>query len=72
MYSSLNEGDLISNPYTLAKYVIDQKESFRIRQALSIIGKLTPQLTATFRGAYDYQNNTRDNYYPSNTTRGYI
>lgn len=72
VYSSLNEGDLISNPYTLAKYVIDQKESFRIRQALSIIGKLTPQLTATFRGAYDYQNNTRDNYYPSNTTRGYI
>jgi len=72
IYSSLNEGDLISNPYTLAKYVIDQKESFRIRQALSIIGKLTPRLTATFRGAYDYQNNTRDNYYPSNTTRGYI
>ena len=72
VYSSLNEGDLISNPYTLAKYVIDQKKSFRIRQALSIIGKLTPKLTATFRGAYDYQNNTRDNYYPSITTRGYI
>ena len=72
VYSSLNEGDLISNPYTLAKYVIDQKKSFRIRQALSIIGKLTPKLTATFRGAYDYQNNTRDNYYPSSTTRGYI
>ena len=72
IYSSLNEGDLISNPYTLARFVIDEKKSFRIRQALSIIGKLTPQLTATFRGAFDYQNNTRDNYYPSNTTRGYI
>ena len=24
---------------------------------------------ATLRGAFDYQKNTRDNYYPTNTTR---
>ncbi len=72
IYSGLNEGDLISNPYTLAKYVVDEKKSIRLRQAMSIVGKLSPKLTATFKGAFDYQKNTRDNYYPSNTTRGYI
>ena len=72
IYSALNEGDLISNPYTLAKYVVDEKKSFTFRQALSIVGKITPKLTATLRGAFDYQKNTRDNYYPTNTTRGYI
>lgn len=72
VYSALNEGDLVSNPYTLAKYVIDEKKSFTFRQALSVVGKLTPKFTATFRGAFDYQKNTRDNYYPSNTTRGNI
>ena len=71
-YIELNEGDLISNPYTLAKFVIDEKKSFTFRQALSLVGKITPKLTGTFRGAYDYQRNTRDNYYPSNTTRGMI
>ena len=72
IYSTLNEGDLISNPYTLAKYVVDEKKSFTFRQALSIVGKITPKLTATLRGAFDYQKNNRDNYYPINTTRGYI
>ena len=72
IYSALNEGDLISNPYTLAKYVVDEKKSFTFRQALSLVGKITPKLTATLRGAFDYQKNTRDNYYPTNTTRGYI
>ena len=72
IYSGLNEGDVISNPYTLAKFVVDEKKSIRLRQALSIVGKLSPQLTATFKAAFDYQKNTRDNYYPSNTTRGFI
>lgn len=72
IYSALNEGDLISNPYTLAKYVVDKKKSFTFRQALSLVGKITPKLTATLRGAFDYQKNTRDNYYPTNTTRGYV
>ena len=72
IYSGLNEGDLISNPYTLAKFVVDEKKSIRLRQALSIVGKLSPKLTATFKAAFDYQKNTRDNYYPSNTTRGFI
>ena len=62
----------ISNPYTLAKYVIDEKKSFTFRQALSLVGKITPKLTGTLRGAFDYQKNTRDNYYPKNTTRGVI
>lgn len=62
----------ISNPYTLAKYVIDEKKSFTFRQAISFVGKITPKLTATLRGAFDYQKNTRDNYYPKNTTRGVI
>lgn len=72
IYSGLNEGDVISNPYTLAKFVVDEKKSIRLRQALSIVGKLSPKLTATFKAAFDYQKNTRDNYYPSNTTRGFI
>ena len=72
IYSALNEGDLISNPYTLAKYVVDEKKSFTFRQALSLVGKITPKLTATLRGAFDYQKNARDNYYPTNTTRGYV
>lgn len=72
IYSGLNEGDIISNPYTLAKFVVDEKKSIRLRQALSIVGKLSPKLTATFKAAFDYQKNTRDNYYPSNTTRGFI
>ena len=75
-YTALNEEASpqapISNPYTLAKYVIDEKKSFTFRQALSLVGKITPKLTGTLRGAFDYQNNTRDNYYPKNTTRGVI
>ena len=38
IYSGLNEGDVISNPYTLAKFVVDEKKSIRLRQALSIVG----------------------------------
>ncbi len=75
-YTALNEEASpeapISNPYTLAKYVIDEKKSFTFRQALSLVGKITPKLTGTLRGAFDYQKNTRDNYYPKNTTRGVV
>ncbi|MGI9594118.1 MAG: SusC/RagA family TonB-linked outer membrane protein [Patiriisocius sp.] len=70
IYASLNEGNIISNPYTLAKFVVDEKKSITVRQVLSIVGKITPKLTGTFKGAYNYQRSTRDNYYPINTTRG--
>ena len=39
------------------KGVIDEKKSITIRQALSLVGKITPKLTATLRGAFDYQKN---------------
>ena len=70
IYAALNEGNIISNPYTLAKFVIDEKKSTTVRQVLSIVGKITPKLTGTLKGAYNYQRSTRDNYYPTNTTRG--
>lgn len=70
IYASLNEGNIISNPYTLAQYVTDSKKSISLRQVFSVVGKITPKLTATVKGAYDFQRSTRDNYYPTNTTRG--
>lgn len=70
IYAALNEGTSVSNPYTLANFVTDKKESVTFRQVLSIVAKITPKLTATFRGSFDYQKSTRDNYYPINTTRG--
>ena len=70
IYADLNEGNIISNPYTLAKDVVDKKSSVTIRQAFSLVSKLTPKLTSTVKGAYNYQRSTRDNYYPTNTTRG--
>jgi len=70
IYSGLNEGVAISNPYTLAKYVMDIKESTSFRQTIQIVGKVTPKLTATIKGSYNFQKSNRDNYYPLNTTRG--
>lgn len=70
LYAALNEGNIVSNPYTLAKYVTDEKKSVTFRQIFSIVGKITPKLTATIKGAYNFQRSTRDNYYPTNTTRG--
>ena len=70
IYADLNEGNVISNPYTLAKDVVDEKSSVTVRQAFSMVSKLTPKLTSTVKGAYNYQRSTRDNYYPTNTTRG--
>jgi TonB-linked SusC/RagA family outer membrane protein len=70
IYSILNEGNIISNPYSLARYVIDSKKSFSFRQTLQIVGRITPKLTATLKGSYNFQKSNRDNYYPLNTTRG--
>ena len=72
IYSVLNESlpNVVSNPYTLARHVIDSKKSFSFRQTIQIVGRLTPKLTATLKGSYNFQKSNRDNYYPLNTTRG--
>jgi TonB-dependent starch-binding outer membrane protein SusC len=70
IYADLNEGNALSNPYTLAQFVQDRKASFNFIQNMSITAKLTPKLTAIVKGAFNYQKSTRDSYYPTNTTRG--
>jgi TonB-linked SusC/RagA family outer membrane protein len=70
IYSDLNEGNVLSNPYTLAKYLKDDKQSFNFIQNLSLTAKITPKLTGLVKGAFNYQKSTRDSYYPTNTTRG--
>ena len=70
IYAALNEGNIVSNPYTLAQDVIDEKKSVTVRQVLSIVHRITPKLTGVIKGAFNYQRSTRDNYYPTNTTRG--
>ena len=70
IYSALNEGNVVSNPYTLARYVMDIKESASFRQTLQLVGKITPKLTGTLKASYNFQKSNRDNYYPLNTTRG--
>ena len=70
IYAALNEGNIVSNPYTLAQDVIDEKKSVTVRQVLSIVHRITPKLTGVMKGAFNYQRSTRDNYYPTNTTRG--
>jgi len=70
IYAALNEGNVVSNPYTLARYVMDIKESTSFRQTIQLVGKITPKLTGTFKGSYNFQKSNRDNYYPLNTTRG--
>lgn len=70
IYADLNEGNVISNPYTLAKFVTDKKESFNFIQNVSISAKITPKLTGVLKGAFNYQKSNRDSYYPTNTTRG--
>lgn len=69
-YADLNEGSPISNPYTLANFVIDQKQSFNFIQNVTLTAKLTPKLTAVAKGAFNYQKSIRDTYYPTFTTRG--
>jgi TonB-linked SusC/RagA family outer membrane protein len=70
VYAELNEGNIVSNPYTLAELLTDEKKATNLLQSLSANIKLAPKLTATIKGAFNYQRNTRDMYYPSNTTRG--
>nr|WP_320154028.1 TonB-dependent receptor [uncultured Draconibacterium sp.] len=70
IYADLNEDQEISNPYTLAKDVTDNKEAVTFNQSIAITGKILPKLTATAKGAYNYQKSIRDNYYPTTTTRG--
>ncbi len=70
IYADLNEGNIISNPFTLARDVIDQKSSYNFIQNLALTARITPKLTAIFRGAFNFQRSLRDSYYPSTTTRG--
>jgi TonB-linked SusC/RagA family outer membrane protein len=70
IYADLNEGNVLSNPYTLAKYVQDHKKSVNANQSIGVFVKLTPKVTWALKGAYNYQKSSRDTYYPSNTTRG--
>lgn len=70
IYADLNEGNIISNPFTLATQVTDLKESYNFIQNLSLSAKLSPKLTAMLKGAFNYQRSNRDSYYPTTTTRG--
>lgn len=69
-YADLNEGNILSNPYTLANDVTDLKESFNFIQNVSMTAKITPKLTGIIKGAFNYQKSARDSYYPTYTTRG--
>ncbi|WP_242157506.1 SusC/RagA family TonB-linked outer membrane protein [Aestuariivivens sediminis] len=70
IYSDLNEGNQISNPFTLARDVTDLKENYNLIQNLSVTAKITPKLTGVVKGAFNLQKSNRDIYYPTNTTRG--
>ena len=70
VYADLNEGNVLSNPYTLAMDVTDLKESFNFIQNVSLTAKLSPKLTGILKGAFNYQKSSRDSYYPTTTTRG--
>lgn len=70
VYAQLNEGNVVSNPYTLAISLVDEKKSINLLQSLSAVYTITPALDFTLKGAFNYQRSTRDMYYPSNTTRG--
>lgn len=70
IYADLNEGNIVSNPYTLATQVTDLKESYNFIQNVTLTAKITPKLTAIFKGAFNYQKSNRDSYYPFTTTRG--
>lgn len=69
VYADLND-NVISNPFTLARDVIDIKESYNLLQNVSVTSKITPKLTAIARGAFNIQRSNRDIYYPTKTTRG--
>jgi TonB-linked SusC/RagA family outer membrane protein len=69
-YADLNNGNAVSNPYTLAVDVTDQKKTFNLLQSLSTIYSVNKNLTATVKGAFNYQRSTRDSYFPTTTSRG--
>ncbi|MFT7196160.1 MAG: TonB-linked SusC/RagA family outer membrane protein [Marinoscillum sp.] len=69
-YADLNDGNAVSNPYTLATDVTDQKKAFNLLQSLSTVYDINKHLTATVKGAFNYQRSTRDSYFPTTTTRG--
>jgi len=70
IYADLNEGNIVSNPYTLATQLTDLKESINFLQNISLTANITPKLTAILKGAFNYQRSSRDSYYPISTTRG--
>lgn len=70
VYSDLNDGFIVSNPFTLATEVIDMKQNINLLQNVAITARLSPRFTATTRGAFNFQRSNRDSYYPSFTTRG--
>lgn len=70
VYAGLNEGNLISNPLTLATDVLDLKTNYNLIQNLAINAKVAPHLRAIVRGGYSLQISNRDNYFPITTTRG--
>ncbi len=70
VYAELNEGNILSNPYSLATFLVDEKQGFNLLQSLSGEYKINANFTTTVKGAFNYQRNTRDIFYPNNTTRG--
>lgn len=70
VYAGLNEGNLISNPLTLATDVLDLKTNYNLIQNLAINAKVAPHLRAILKGGYSLQISNRDNYFPITTTRG--
>ena len=70
IYADLNEGNIVSNPYTLATQLTDLKESVNFLQNISLTANITSKLTAILKGAFNYQRSSRDSYYPISTTRG--
>lgn len=70
IYADLNEGNPISNPFTLARDVVDLKENYNLIQNLAVTAKITPKLTGVVRGAFNMQSVKRDMFYPTTTTRG--
>lgn len=69
-YADLNDGNEVSNPYTLASSLTDNKQATNLLQSFSVIYKISKNLSGTVKTAFNYQRSTRDMYYPSYTTRG--
>ncbi|NLR91754.1 SusC/RagA family TonB-linked outer membrane protein [Flammeovirga agarivorans] len=70
IYAPLNEGYLLSNPYTMATQVQDIKDAYTFNQAFTLSTNFTDNLSATAKGAVNVQSSYRNSYYPSSTSRG--